>query len=46
MSIGVEWEEVGLALVDPRVREDNNLPEPEWEPLVDIVQELNINDEG
>lgn len=46
LPIGVVWEELGLSLADPRVREDNNLPEPEWEPLVDIVEKLDVNDEG
>ena len=46
LPISVVWEELGLSMAEPRVREDNNLPEPEWEPLVDIVEKLDMNDEG
>jgi hypothetical protein len=46
LPIGVVWEELGLAMADPWVRADNGLPEPQWEPLVDIVERIDITDEG
>jgi hypothetical protein len=33
-------------MADPWVRADNGLPEPQWEPLVDIVERIDITDEG
>ena len=38
--IAIVWEEFGLAHVDDWVREDNHLPELGWEPLIDIVENL------
>lgn len=46
LPISVVWEELGLALADPWIREDNNLPELEVEPLAQILRELNMNDGG
>lgn len=44
VHIGILWEELNLALVDDWVREDNNLPEHELEPFVDIVARSGVLD--